>query len=82
MARGRKVKKDNVVEVGVLKLIKFDPTMIEEKRKQNFTLDEFVTTSVDINGNWENWFFSTPLFLDREGYNQKKVNHINKLMSI
>ena len=53
MARGRKAKKDNVVEVGILKLIKFDPSIIEEKRKQNFTLDEFVTTSVDINGNWE-----------------------------
>ena len=53
MARGRKANKDSVEEVGILKLIKFDPNIIEEKRNQNILLDEFVSVSVDVNGNWE-----------------------------
>ena len=53
MARGRKTNKDNSAEVGVLKLVKFNPLIIEEKRNQNILLDEFVSMSVDANGNWE-----------------------------
>lgn len=53
MARGRKVNKDNVEEVGILKLIKYNPDIIEEKRNQNLLLDEYVSVCVDANGNWE-----------------------------
>lgn len=53
MARGRKSKNENVEKVGVLELIKFNPKIIEEKRNQNILLDEFVSISVDANGNWE-----------------------------
>jgi len=53
MARGRKANNTKVEEVGILKLIKFNPSIIEEKRNQNMLLDEFVSVSVDANGNWE-----------------------------
>jgi hypothetical protein len=53
MGKETKTNKAKVKEVGVLKLIKFDPAIIEEKRNQNILLDEFVSVSVDANGNWE-----------------------------
>lgn len=51
MARGRK-SSDNKEE-GVLRLIEYEPKIMEDKNAPNILIDNYVGVSIDKDGNWE-----------------------------